>query len=114
MNNLSVNFSDLLSVKNLELLKNHNIRTSLDFVQTNNEKIVHIISSNVSEIIKIKEKILNFNNSQSVRGDKLYEFTLNATVLIATGFEQYVFRNFFLSISIDVIHYALLFCYLQG
>jgi len=85
MNNLAVSFSHLLTAQKLEVLKNHDIKTSLDFVQTNNDKIAHMIGCNVSEIIKIKEAILSLNNSQATRGDKLYDVTLTTTTLVGTG-----------------------------
>jgi len=88
MNNLATSFSHLLTAEKLELLKSHNIKTSLDFVQTNNDKIAHMIKCTVIEIIKIKETILSLNNSQSTRGDKLYDITLTTTTLIGTGITE--------------------------
>ena len=40
MNILSPDFSGHLTVQKLEILRNHKIITSLDFVQTNNDKIL--------------------------------------------------------------------------
>lgn len=88
MNNLAVDFNHLLTAQKLEVLKHHNIKTSLDFVQTNNDKVAHMIGCNVSEIIKIKETILNSNNSQAIRGDKLYDVALATTTIISTGIPE--------------------------
>ena len=46
-----------------------------------------MIGCHPSEVIKIKDKILNLNNSKASRGDKLYDRSLKTTVLIGSGVE---------------------------
>jgi hypothetical protein len=88
MNLLSESVSPLLTKDKLELLKSHKILTTLDFVQYNNEKMANLIVQNVSEIIKIKDKILASNNSKPLRGDKMYDMLLKRTIMIHTGIEM--------------------------
>lgn len=88
MNLFSECVSPILTVGKLEILKSHKIVTSLDFVQTNNDKLANWIECNVSEIIKIKEKILAVNNSKPTRADKLCDLRLQSTVIIKCGIEK--------------------------
>lgn len=88
MNLLSESVSPLLTKEKLELLKSHKILTTLDFVQYNNDKMANLIVQNVSEIIKIKDKILASNNSKPMRGDKMFDMMLKRTVVINSGIEM--------------------------
>ncbi|EFX85045.1 hypothetical protein DAPPUDRAFT_314442 [Daphnia pulex] len=54
----------------------------------NNDKMANLIVQNVSEIIKIKDKILASNNSKPMRGDKMYAMMLKRTVVIQSGIEM--------------------------
>ena len=57
-------------------------------MQYNNDKMANLIVQNVSEIIKIKDKILASNNSKPIRGDKMYDMLLKRTIMIHTGIEM--------------------------
>lgn len=82
-----------LTVEKLDVLKHRKIFTTLDFVQANNDKLSSWIGCNVSEIIKIKEKILASNNSKPMRADKLCDIRLHTTVFIESGIEKYSWSN---------------------
>lgn len=77
--------SSLLTADKLETLKAHKVFTSLDFVQSHNEKIANWIGCNVSEIIKMKEKILAANNSNPMRADRLCDNRLKSMAIIESG-----------------------------
>ena len=85
MNLLAAEFKHVLSDNQLDILRTHKIITSLDFVQFNNDRLVNMLSCNVSEIIKIKEKILDSNHSRAIGADRLYDSRLRNTSIIETG-----------------------------
>ena len=80
----------LFTSENLDLLRNHRIKTSLDFVQCNNEKLCTILSCPVVEIIKIKELILSSNGSKALRAGRMFQEVLKNTLVIGTGIKEYV------------------------
>jgi len=88
MNLLAADFKHVLSDNQLDILRTHKIITSLDFVQFNNDRLVNMLSCNVSEIIKIKEKILDSNHSRAICADRLYDNRLRNTSIIETGLSK--------------------------
>ncbi len=85
---LSFDLHPMLTAEKLEVLKNHKIRTPLDFVQANNEKMAALVSCAVVDIILIKERILSFNGSKALRAVKLYDHSLRNTVVVGTGIKE--------------------------
>ena len=78
-------FSELFTLEKLEILKKNQIIKSLDFLQCHNDKIRAYLGVNLSEVIKMKEKILLSNNCKPIRADKLCDFVIKRTTSLETG-----------------------------
>lgn len=86
----------LVTSEQLEVLKAQKILTSLDFVQCNNERLANIMGCNVSQVVKIHEKILAANNSHAVRSDRLLNARMKNTSIIEIGIPESVLLVIFL------------------
>lgn len=89
MSILSLCICSTFTAEKLDVLKSHKVVTSLDFLQYNNERLTSIMGITVSDVIKIKEKILESNNIQPLRADKLCDLRLQSTLLLASGISEY-------------------------
>ena len=81
--------STLLTAEQQEALRAQKIVTPLDFVQCNNDRLASILGCNVSQVIKIHEKILAANNIQAVRSDQLLKARMKNTFIVETGIAEY-------------------------
>lgn len=97
MSILSPSVNSLFTTERLDVLKTHKVVTSLDFLQCNNDKVAHYMGVTVSDVIKIKEKILDSNGIRPMRVDKLCDLRLQSTSLLATGISEYEIYDKFLS-----------------
>lgn len=88
MDLLSANVNRVLTSEKLDVLRNNKIKTSLEFLQANNDKIGLLLGCNIGEIIKIKETILELNNSKPIRGSNLYKICLHNTFVLKSGIEE--------------------------
>ena len=88
MDLLSANVHRVLTTEKLDVLRNHKIKTSLDFLQANNDRISLLLSCNLGEVIKIKDTILQLNDSKPIRASNLYKAALHSTFVLQSGIEE--------------------------
>ena len=89
MNFFASDFSAILSSDQLDTLRGLKINTSLEFVQCNNDRLATALGCKVSDIVKCKTKLLNFNNVKALSGDKLSQRLLENSS-VSTGIPELV------------------------